>query len=121
MICREDRRIISVVRGREEIRRAVLEEKARVERARESGEEVGRKPQTLQSSSENRRKSGGEESRRQTGLEEESSRGAMEPNPTAVRTYYRKWNNGKLGALPRLLSPLSPCRIELEELPSLQM
>lgn len=55
------------------------------------------------------------------GLAEESSRGTMEPNPTAVRTYYRKWNNGELGALPRLLSPLSPCRTELEELPSLQM
>lgn len=68
VICREDRRIISVVRRRGEIRRAVLEEKACVERARESGEEVGRKPQTLQSSSsESRRTSGGEESRRQTG------------------------------------------------------
>lgn len=55
------------------------------------------------------------------GLAEESSRGTMEPNPTAVRTYYRKWNNGELGALPRMLSPLSPCRTGLEELPSLQM
>lgn len=54
------------------------------------------------------------------GLAEESSRGTVEVNPTAVRTYYHKWNNSELGALPRLLSPLSPCRSELEELPSLQ-
>lgn len=33
------------------------------------------------------------------------SRGAMEPNPTAVHAYYHKWNNGELGALLRLLSP----------------
>lgn len=33
------------------------------------------------------------------------SRGAMEPNPTAVRTYYHKRNNSELGALPWLLSP----------------
>lgn len=37
------------------------------------------------------------------------SRGTMEPNPTAVRTYYQKRNNSELGALPWLLShePLS--------------
>lgn len=48
-----------MVRRREEIRIAVLEEKAYVKRTGESGEEVRRKLQTLQSSSENRRKSGG--------------------------------------------------------------
>lgn len=33
------------------------------------------------------------------------SRAAMEPNPTAVCTYYHKRNNSELGALPWLLSP----------------
>lgn len=36
------------------------------------------------------------------------SRGATEPNLTAVRTYYRKQNNSELGALLRLPSPESP-------------
>lgn len=36
------------------------------------------------------------------------SRGATEPNLTAVRTYYRKQNNSELGALLQLPSPESP-------------
>lgn len=35
------------------------------------------------------------------------SRGATEPNRTAVHTYYQKRNNSELGALLRLLSPES--------------
>lgn len=50
---------------------------------------------------ENREKRRGEEESGEPqadGLAEESSRGETEPKPTAVRTYYRKRNNGELGA-----------------------
>lgn len=58
------------------------------ERGRERGEEERGEPQA-------------------DGLAEESSRGETEPKPTAVRTYYRKRNNGELGAF-RLLPPPRP-------------
>lgn len=91
---------------REEIRIAVLEEKAHVKRAGESGEEVGGNHSHCREAAgaEERvqeRKAGG----RQAGRgEPPRSRGAMEPNPTAVCTYYQKRNNSELGALPWLLS-----------------
>ncbi len=65
-----------MVRRREEIRIAVLEEKAHVKRAGESGEEVERKLQTLQSGSESRRKREGKPEA--DGLAEESSHAHVE-------------------------------------------
>ena len=72
---------------------------------RERGEEVGGDQRHYRAVEEKRveeRKAGG---RRAGRGELPCSRGAMEPNPTAVRTYYQKRNNSELGALPWLLSP----------------
>lgn len=98
-----------MVRRREEIRIAVLEEKGyiRAIRAGESGEEVGGNHRHYRAASRveegvEERKAGG---RRAGRGELQCSRGEMEPNPTAVRTYYHKRNNSELGALPWLLSP----------------
>lgn len=91
---------------REEVRIAGLEEKVCVKGAGESGEEVAgnhrhyRKAERVGERVEER-KAGG----RQAGRGElPCSRGTMELNPTAVRTYYQKRNNSELGALPWLLS-----------------
>lgn len=106
VICWEDRGIISVVRSREEIRIVVHEEKAHVKR--EWGRSK-RKPQTLLYRAAVRVADRVEERKalgRRAGRGElPSSRGEMEPNPTAVRTYYQKQNNCELGALLCLLSP----------------
>lgn len=66
VICWEDRRIRSVVRRREEIRRAALEEKACVKRA-------GKKLEEGADTTEGGRKGGGEGSRRQTGWQRRAS------------------------------------------------
>lgn len=101
VICWEDREIIRVLRRREEIRIVVLKEKAHVKRA-QSGEEAGGNHIHYRAVDrvEERKALG----RRAGRAELRSSRGAMEPHPTAVRTYYQKQNNSELGALPWLLS-----------------
>lgn len=85
---------------------AALEVKARVKRAGKKLEEKHRhyRAAVREEEEEERveeRKAGGRRARRG---ELPCSRGAMEPNPTAVRTYYQKRNNSELGALPWLLS-----------------
>lgn len=92
---------MSVAR-REEIRIAVLQEKAHVKRARESWKKTTdtAEKQRAQKQREQERGAGG----RQAGRgEPPCSRGAMELNPTAVCTYYQKRNNSELGALLWLL------------------
>ena len=91
---------------REEIRFAVLMAKVHVKRTGESRKEVCGNHRHYRAAVRvgervEERKAGG----RQAGRgEHPCSRGAMEPNPTAVRTYYQKRNNSELGALPWLLS-----------------
>lgn len=90
---------------RAEIRGAVLErERKKCDKKKtKKGEQqswwvdVGREAQTPQRERGRERKKGEEErgEPQADGLAEESSRGETEPKPTAVRTYYRKRNNGE--------------------------